>query len=140
MVEHMLPAEPLTPAELRDSRTKLGLSIAQMSLLLGVSPTTLEAWESGRRDPKVDLAKLSKAMRTKFMPPKQGPNVVLGQMTVKAAREILGETCDAIAHRFGYSEKSWRAIEQGRRRLPEQIRDTLELLIKKRLRAIEAKR
>ncbi len=137
MVANVPTTQHLTPDKIRELRSELGLSVAQMAIMLGVSPATLEAWETGRRDPNVELEKISHAMQKKFSPPpRQGTSLLLGSITIRTARDLIGEKCRDFANRFGYSEKSWRAIEQGRRQLPQNVRDSLEKLIRQRLRSI----
>ena len=40
------------PANIRAIRERLGLSQAQFSLLIGISVSTLQNWEQGRREPE----------------------------------------------------------------------------------------
>jgi len=40
-----------TPAERRTIRERAGVSIAELATVLGVSPVTIWAWESGNRNP-----------------------------------------------------------------------------------------
>lgn len=41
----------MTPADVRALRERLGLTPAQFARLLGVHPSTVSRWESGRRYP-----------------------------------------------------------------------------------------
>jgi len=40
------------PADIRGIRERLGLSQAQFALLIGISVSTLQNWEQGRREPE----------------------------------------------------------------------------------------
>lgn len=40
------------PADIRNIRERLGLSQAQFALLIGISVSTLQNWEQGRREPE----------------------------------------------------------------------------------------
>jgi putative transcriptional regulator len=41
-----------TPADIRGIRDRLGLSQTQFALLIGISVSTLQNWEQGRREPE----------------------------------------------------------------------------------------
>jgi DNA-binding transcriptional regulator YiaG len=46
--------EPLAPSEARALRLRMGLSRPQFARLVGVHPSTVHRWESGRRAPQGD--------------------------------------------------------------------------------------
>jgi DNA-binding transcriptional regulator YiaG len=41
---------PITPAEIRQGRKELGLSVEELEQLIGADPAAVEAWEAGTED------------------------------------------------------------------------------------------
>jgi putative transcriptional regulator len=58
MVELPPPPKPLTPGEIVRIRHGLKVSQAVFAYLLNVSPSTVRAWEQGRREPNQASLKL----------------------------------------------------------------------------------
>jgi DNA-binding transcriptional regulator YiaG len=128
----------LTSEDVKDLRRELGLSVAQLGMVLGVAAATVESWESGARDPTIDQRKISGAMRSKFLrAPKQGNNLLPGGLTIGGARDLLKRKVEDVAAEFGYSVATWRSFEQGRRHLPDEVRDGLMKLVEMRLKEID---
>ena len=51
-VMHIAPVEVFTPGEIRDIRVGTGMTQVLFARYMGVSPKTVESWESGRNHPE----------------------------------------------------------------------------------------
>jgi putative transcriptional regulator len=58
VVELPPPPEPLSPEQIAEIRKRLRASQAVFAHLLNVSPSTVRAWEQGRREPNHAALKL----------------------------------------------------------------------------------
>jgi DNA-binding transcriptional regulator YiaG len=111
---------PLTPRAIKELRQRKQLSVGEMAKLLGISPATLEAWESGRRSATLDVTKLSELNGSLSMRVFDPINNV-DSSSVRLLREILGMSVAAVAKRFRCSVATWYSYEQGRRGVPSHI-------------------
>ena len=109
--------------DIRALRERKGLSVGAMAKLLGVSPATLEAWESGRRNAALDTEKISQ-LEGKI--PNSGRRIdAIDNSSVKLLRQISGLSVARIAKAFECSADSWNSYEQGRRNVPKKIQNEI---------------
>jgi DNA-binding transcriptional regulator YiaG len=107
---------PFTAESIRRLRQRKQLSVGAMAKILGVSPATLEAWESGRRNAAVDVGKL--AQMNGRLTTRVADGKPIDGISIKILRQLLGLNVRAIAKRFRCSVDSWYSYEQGRRHVP----------------------
>ena len=63
----ILPAPRYQPRQIRDIRTRLGLTQNLMGGIVGVSPKTVEAWEAGNRCPSLSAMRVIAELDTNPM-------------------------------------------------------------------------
>lgn len=119
---------------LRKARVDAELSLAQAAAALGNSPTTLDAWEQGRK-PQIsvdDAERLYKAYsKNTQLCWSSGDNYLFGAFPLRVARDILALDVAGIAGRLGYSPSSWTKMEANARVLPKPKLEELEGLVLK---------
>lgn len=109
--------------EIRALRKRKGLSLVDMAKLIGISPTTLESWESGKRSAFVDIDKMAQVTDRSKRRAEQKNKI--DNIAVRTLREILGASAKTMAHIFNCSSSSWYSMEQGRRAIPKRIEDEI---------------
>ncbi len=58
------PVEKMTSAEIKEIRNSLNMSQVTFAVVMGVSPKTVEAWESGTNEPNGPARRFMKALKT----------------------------------------------------------------------------
>ncbi|MEQ1901621.1 MAG: helix-turn-helix transcriptional regulator [Devosia sp.] len=106
-----------SPDTLKETRQKLGLTMMEMAELVGVTCGLYEAWESGRRMPQSDLAKVSGIDVVEAREAARRRKNVFGSFGLKALRQRLGKKPQEMAEELGMSASQWQSLEVGRRTL-----------------------
>ncbi len=118
--------------DLRKARVKAELSLNQAAVALEISPTTLDAWEQGRK-PQVAVeaaAERFDAFRKSTEEVwRTGENLIFGVFPLRVARDVLGWSIDEIATEFSYSRSSWTKMEANARLLPKEAMDRLQDMV-----------
>lgn len=119
----------LAGQNLRTARTNSRLSLAQAATALGISPTTLDSWEQGRKPQLTD--ETAKARYADFRKDTNncrntGNNLLFGVFPIRIAREILDFSVEEMAKELGYSVSSWSKMESNARLVPKDKITELE--------------
>ena len=120
---------------IRTLRKRHGLSPLQLGKAVNKSPSTVEAWETGRRT-LPDMAWVRKCVKAYL---RSGRNISLDNnllfrtYPLAIARELLSTTLSGIAQGYEYRPGTWRQFEKSVRELPPDVLDDLENKIRREL-------
>jgi DNA-binding transcriptional regulator YiaG len=122
-------------------RDKLQISIVGLAQILGLEPSTIEAWESPRANRRCPFPIKELEYRVNAFVSEHGglppsPNLLFGHFEIVVARKLSGQDVRDFAEDFGVSEAVWKKFESDRRVLPNRIRRKLEQLVEERFSCI----
>jgi hypothetical protein len=114
------------------ARKENGLSLLQAAKALDTSPTKLEREElnpSGAVD--VNKARTAYQLFVARNPPAAGKNLLFGSISLRIARDIMGDSVESFSTKYKISPSHWRKLECHAREIEPELLRQIEADVRK---------